>query len=666
LSTVSRGYATARSEGTTTAFQSKGAARVWPAHAATLGPILLLALAERLINLGAYSGLFDEGIRTEQLFLMTLGYRPFRDIFAAQGPLLLDAFFPFYVVLHTVVEPLVAARLVPVAFSLIGLAGIYWLGCQLAGRLAGAVAGLLLAVSPLYLEGSRLALAEVPALAPAILALGCALHYARAPGEHGQSKIPGSGWLALGGLLLTISLLMKPITLGAVPAFALAALLRGRRGLRDLILVGLAMLVLSGVVIWLLGFAQVQEQIFAYREAARRSVDWSFRKNLAALQTGLSFEPAALLPLAALGASALLVCTRLRALPVVVWGISGIVLLLFYSPLHGKHIVVAVPALTLLAGAGCVRGSKLLARCIYGRGALMVVPLAVVAVWYAVGLAPLLGQTGQLLRVTADTDVDPAFAQYSDAVATLRVLSGPDDFLVTDQPYLAFLAQRKVPPELVDTALARIRSRSLTGDKARAAASAFDTRLVLLWGDRLRSLPSFKAWVDREFQVVKVYNRRGDSDRALYLRRDQDFAAARARLVAEFRPGSGASFGALRLSGANVDRSELSSGQGATVTMLWEQLEPTSLDYHVLLDLRDTNGRTVDDQEESLGGGSEGTSHWPVGRWLVQSSFVKADDVAPGEYTVTVSLYDSKNRQAVPIDGDNGSRELTVGQLTVR
>ena len=58
--------------------------------------VLLLALAlwMRLVNLGSYSGLFDEGIRVEQLFLMGQGYRPFRDIFAAQGPLLLDMLYP--------------------------------------------------------------------------------------------------------------------------------------------------------------------------------------------------------------------------------------------------------------------------------------------------------------------------------------------------------------------------------------------------------------------------------------------------------------------------------------------------------------------------------------------------------------------------------------------
>src|SRR5947199_1307996 len=90
-----------------------------------LGPVLLLALGLRLVNLGAYSGLFDEGIRAEQLFLMAQGYRPFKDIFAAQGPLLLDAWYPVYAQFSMLnVPPLVAVRLVAVAYSLVGLVGL--------------------------------------------------------------------------------------------------------------------------------------------------------------------------------------------------------------------------------------------------------------------------------------------------------------------------------------------------------------------------------------------------------------------------------------------------------------------------------------------------------------------------------------------------------------
>src|SRR5436853_132936 len=189
--------------------------------------------------------------------------------------------------------------------------------------LLGLLLLLALGPSPLYLEGSRLALAEVPALAPAVLALGCALRY-----RGGGKPL----WLVAAGLLLTLSLLMKPITLAAAPAVALAALLRGRRGLRDLVLVGLAMLALSALIVWLLGFGEVREQILAYRAAAREADGWSLRKNVQALQAGLAFEPAALLPLAALGGLVLLATRARSALPAVAWAVGGVALLLAYSP----------------------------------------------------------------------------------------------------------------------------------------------------------------------------------------------------------------------------------------------------------------------------------------------------------------------------------------------
>src|SRR5439155_14278831 len=113
-----------------------------------LGPVLLLALGLRLVNLGAYSGLFDEGIRAEQLFLMGQGYRPFKEIFAAQGPLLLDALYPLYALFGALVDhPLVGVRLVAVSYSLIGLCGLYWVGRQLAGRAGGLASALLLGLS---------------------------------------------------------------------------------------------------------------------------------------------------------------------------------------------------------------------------------------------------------------------------------------------------------------------------------------------------------------------------------------------------------------------------------------------------------------------------------------------------------------------------------------
>src|SRR5688572_12575082 len=70
--------------------------RLGEAAAALL--ILLLAVATRAVNLD-YRAVFpegDEGIRGVQLMLMQAGFRPLGEIYASQGPLLLDLLFPLY------------------------------------------------------------------------------------------------------------------------------------------------------------------------------------------------------------------------------------------------------------------------------------------------------------------------------------------------------------------------------------------------------------------------------------------------------------------------------------------------------------------------------------------------------------------------------------------
>ena len=49
-----------------------------------------------------------------------------------------------------------------------------------------------------------------------------------------------------------------------------------------------------------------------------------------------------------------------------------------------------------------------------------------------------------------------------DAAASLRALAGPSDFVLTDHPYLAALAGRLVPPNLVDPSRGRTRAGVLT------------------------------------------------------------------------------------------------------------------------------------------------------------------------------------------------------------
>jgi hypothetical protein len=632
---------------------------IWLEALAVVG-LLGLAVAMRLVNPGVYSGLFDEGIRVEQLFLMSAGYRPFRDIFAAQGPLLLDLLHPWFVLFG---QDLVAARWSVGAYSLVGLGGAYWLARLVGGPLAAITAGALLVLSPLYLEGSRIALAEVPALAPATIAVGAAIVYSR----NGSRR-----WLLACGVLLAVSLLIKPITLAAGVPAGLAVLSRWRAGLRTMLLDGIilgALVAALGILVVVgVGVAGVLDQIVAYRLESRGSEGWSLWKNRVALARALSFEPDALPWLG--GAAGLLLLTRRRvdAALVVAWAAASVALLLAYSPLHGKHVVVMIPPIAVLAGVGVGSAVRLVRKAtipLPARAAVGIV-LATLLVWYLTAAPALAAQSGQLLKVTADTDVDPAVEQYADAVAVIRALSSPTDFVVTDHPYLTFLAARLVPPMLVDTSRSRIRSRSLRGAEAIAQATPYNPALVVLWADRLRGLSEFKAWVERNYQMVKVYNRRNDLDRSVYVPESRNMTEIRALLAnpAAVQMGTDFADGPVLVS-ALVDRTEMRPGEGASVTLEWESTRPLRADFHVLTVLRGRDGQAWDQQQESLSGGSDGTTDWEVGRWLFQSTFVKTDSTVPvGEYEVVVSVYDSRARQKAKLA--DGSDEVVVGTITIR
>jgi hypothetical protein len=413
--------------------------------------------------------------------------------------------------------------------------------------------------------------------------------------------------------------------------------------------------------------AGVLDQIVAYRLESRGSEGWSLWKNRVALARALSFEAAAL-PWLGAGASLLLLTRRsVDAALIVAWAVASVALLLSYSPLHGKHAVVMIPPLAVLAGIGIGQAVTLLrSSALLPVRAVVAVGLAVLVGWYVTAAPALAAQSGQLLKVTADTDVDPAVEQYADAVAVIRTLTAPDEFVVTDHPYLTFLAARLVPPLLVDTSRSRIRSRSLRGAEAIAQATPYDPKLVVLWADRLRGLSEFKRWVEEHYRMVKVYNRRNDLDRAIYIPETRDPAEARALLSNPAAVPLRADFaeGPLLVS-ALLDRTEIRPGEGASVTLEWEATRPLRADFHALTVLRGVDGQAWDQQQESLSGGSDATTDWEIGRWLFQSTFVRTDPtVPPGDYEVVVSVYDSRARQKAPLP--DGKDEIVVGRITVR
>ena len=584
-------------------------------------------LAARLVNIDRYSGSYPEGIRAEQLLLMAAGFRPFHDIFSDQGPWLLQTLYPGYALLG---GTLAGVRSGVVVASLIGLAGVYWTVRQLAGPLGAFASVLLLALSPIYLQFSRLAVAEVLALAPAILAVACALRFAARPADR---------WLLLSAAGLAFSLLIKPITVGAIPAVAAAIWLAEGRRWRHLTLLGVATagLVLVGVL--LVGLPEILQQIVQFRAASRQAEGWSALANLRRFRTELGPEGLGLVLLAALGC--VLAARRRAAWPLAIWALSSTALIFIHAPLHSKHFAVVVVPLAALAGYAVGLVVAEFSRGLGGTAlAIQRVALAFGFLQVLLALPGIIASDGAILTSDDLFERDPAHRWYDDAAETLRWVVGADEYVVTDHAYLAYAARRLTPPALVEASATRVRAGSLTDAIAIEETRRYDSRAVLLWADKLDGLRRFRSWLTEGYVPIKVWAAEPDTRPMLWVPSDTRLDAARAELGRGLRPAPDeVTDGAWRLASYGLDRDAATPGQIISATLELESVADAAQDPRVQLSLVDSAGRVVDQELEPL----VGTAKRP--RWIFWvGALTVPRDAKVSSYDVQVALADARGR----------------------
>jgi Dolichyl-phosphate-mannose-protein mannosyltransferase len=630
--------------------------------------VLTFAFSLRINDLeGARSNfpdLFDEGIRVEQLLLMRHGFRPFREIYASQGPLLLDVLYPLYALFG---GTLGAARLAVGMISLVGIAGCYWAARLIAGPIAGLIAAVLLVANPIYLEASRLALAEVPSIAPVVIAIGAATAF---------QLTGGRAWLVASAILLALGVLIKPMIVGAVIPVTAAVLLRRGVSWRDLaVYVGVG-LVASAVIIVLLGPVDVYQQIVAYRVGDRANDRLDLIKNWDEVVIAPFKARPELTLLGWMGGFAALLLGR-RGVAIPLFLLSTYLVMLSYTSLHPKHQVYLVPPLVMGGGVGigaflnsCRPG---LARLVSLLGATVLTVLTVVV---------LFGAPAAIARGTTliDDQVDPDLHVYDrEVAATLRAAVGPNDFVLSDHPYLPYLADRMVPPEMVDPSKGRFRAGVLTSEIAIQSALDRNVATVLFWADRFRRLTGFGQWVDEHYQPVhilgpRVLKGRDGKDRSIYVRRDVDLAPLHDIVKADLPIQLDATFGReLRLNGARISASQASPGVGFAVTVLWEAADTVTSDFNMIVSMEDDDGQAWAAQQLDLDGVDRGPS-WPLGRWLLRSAMLTPEEGTPGgTYRLTVELIHPRfgalpitfNSSASPDVTVLAGSRLVIGTITV-
>jgi hypothetical protein len=607
-----------------------------------IGVIVAVAGLVRLPNLDLYTISFPEGIRAAQLQLMAAGYRPCVEIFCNQGPLLFYALYPTFVLFGGTLE---AVRSGVVIFSLAGIAATYWVGYLLGGRLAATVAAVLVALSPTYLKFSRLGLAEVPAEAPAIAAVGAAILFQRT----GRDR-----WLIGAALLVAFSLLLKPVTLAVCVPVGLCVLLRAERRWRNVAVLTAVTALAIAIPTVLIGFSEIVEQIVAFRLRSREAEGRGPLWNWGRIVEEVSADRSGLFAFAIAGGIVALARLRSAAIPLVAWLPASLLLLLIHTPLHGKHIVTLIPPAALLAGVGLGLAVHALGHVKLpsapGKSLLWprlgVLAIAVGLAAYLISVPSLLARDAKLMFDPDPLESDPASYWYPEVAATLHAITGEREMIVTDHPYLTFRADRLVPPPLVESSVTRVLAGSLTADDAIAAAMQYNARAFLLWADKLTTMRELKTWVDRTYVPVRVFGADEEALPTLYVQ--PDLVPRAATVLGSLTPWSvNADYeGMLRLASYGLDASRLSPGEVTAVNVTLQALARPSASYRAVFQLRGDDGDLWRSDELALGGLGPGSATWTPGRATSLSALMRIPRSAtPGEYSLSVRIYDPRARR---------------------
>ncbi len=120
---------------------------------------------------------------------------------------------------------------------------------------------------------------------------------------------------------------------------------------------------------------------------------------------------------------------------------------------------------------------------------------------------------------------------------------------------------------------------------------------------------------------------------------------------------SGATFDSrFRLLGFNAPESA-AAGDAFPITLYWEAAAPDGRDYTVFIHLLNEAGELVAQSDGQPGAGTYPTSIWAGGERVVDEHVLTlSPDLAAGEYTLLVGLYDRESGMRLPALGPDGSR----------
>ncbi len=610
------------------------------------GVVIALYLAWPLAHLNDYLWTNDEGLYMQRAALANAGYPLYAEIYLNKPPLLV---WILQLAFQLAGPTVATARFTVLCLTLVGFVATAIVARQLWSRWAGlAAAGVLLAL-PEVPARANVVMADLPALALALVAMAAALCFRRSGRRD---------WMVLSGATFAGALLIHPVLVYMALPLAMILFWPADKSWCRIAPLDVLIFVGTAAVAGLLVLIAVDRRAF-FR--------WVFQFNYGAgadlLEpqknweriTGYLKDIWPLVGLSALSAAALSLSPEKRRplLIAVVWWLATVAILMASSPLQKQYLLFLAFPLVVIAGGGLIAVGKWVIGHVQGgrflRG------------WRAV-LALLMLISAVLLAVDRWEETKPYFALAAEwsadhlaARAFLEQQVSPGGFVATDDPFLAFAAGRLVPPSLTELSTKQIKVGNLMANDVKGTVLWYEAQVVLFSTNRLERLPGLEDWVAsvaaerRDFGELRAYRLELPPSVSL---------SDPVRLGSEIEPR-----------GYALSGNELHPGEMLAVMLLWRCETPPSADYHVFVHLVDGEGRVWGQHDGPPAMGSRPTSQWMAGQRVFDVHPIEVEQIPPGRYHLRVGMYGWPSLERLPAFRPDGSRwpddQVLLGDVRV-
>jgi 4-amino-4-deoxy-L-arabinose transferase-like glycosyltransferase len=582
----------------------------------------------------------DEGEYLMIVRLLHSGYRLYSEVFAVTPPLFLATICWVFRIWGLSVK---VARLLVIAYAVIGALAVALITRRIGGSLAGLVAVALLLIAPRFLLQSRTARPDVPAASLAALSVLVAWLYLRSGKRF---------WLGAAGIIASASLLCKMVSLYIVPLLILVPLyyqysrIFSKRRPESLkapwgILLDWGTLLLS-FTLPILVCALVYDTRSLYQQAIIFHLQGPVltpalvSTNLSTIWDYLVYNGAlSLLALCGIWWAGTRREQHLGFL-IVIWLIVIIAQFVVQTPLLFHHMLPLLFPLAILAGTGVSETLQLfydLAKGLERRRMVLLLVGLVFIMIYLLGLPALLEENRRLIthrRQALDIIVD------NEAIQLVKEVSGINDLVITDGEIIAFQAGRNIPPTLGGTSHKRIDLGYLTSEQLIAITQEYNVPVVMFWSGRFKRLSEYLEWVKSNYQLAGWYT----TGNLIYVH-------------PKLFPPRGYTLGdKILFLGYQINDSELAAEGKLKVNLHWRALREMEEDYTIYLKLINDAYHIWGQQDSRPVWDGSPTNSWEQDQIVEDKRELEVlPGTPPGLYRVEVILLDLHSGRTLELEG---------------